>query len=367
MDAHRTRLVRMSTAEISHCYRHPDRETGLSCSECGRPICADCATFAPVGIRCPDHAGTRRGPTARVKPPTVRRAPGIALATGNAPVTKALIGINVVIYLVTVLPGRHSRRQQPTGLALRPGSFSGRPSPHGGWWRLVTAMFLHAILLHIGFNMYALWVIGTPVEQYLGTTRYLGLYFVSGLAGSAGALARSRRSRPSLGASGRDLRGPRRDDDPRVAGHGPARRPGGGLGRDQPRSVVRDPGHLVGRHVGGLIGGILIMLSLRALGRQPQSGAVRAARPRWRTRAGTGRRSVASRSRISKCAATPSRRRGSPSPRPGSRCRPDGRAARRASSRRARPSASRTHAPSLGREHALLRAASPRSRRRRAL
>src|SRR6184192_2067481 len=98
----RTRLVRMSTVETRYCYRHPDRETGLSCSECGRPICADCANFGPVGIRCPDHASVRRaGPATRLNPPTVRRAPGIALATGQAPVTYALIGINVVIYLIT--------------------------------------------------------------------------------------------------------------------------------------------------------------------------------------------------------------------------------------------------------------------------
>src|ERR1700751_1304852 len=98
----RATLARMTTVETQYCYRHPDRETGLSCSECGRPICADCATFAPVGIRCPDHASVRRGPATRVKPPPVHRASGIALATGDAPITKALIAINVAIYLVTV-------------------------------------------------------------------------------------------------------------------------------------------------------------------------------------------------------------------------------------------------------------------------
>ena len=72
-------------------------------------------------------------------------------------------------------------------------------------------MFLHASILHIGFNMYVLWVIGTPVEQYLGATRYLGLYFVSGLAGSAGALLQSPLT-PVLGASGA-IFGSRRHDD----------------------------------------------------------------------------------------------------------------------------------------------------------
>src|SRR5581483_7662330 len=98
-------LARMSTAEPRYCYRHPDRETGLSCSECGRPICADCATFAPVGIRCPDHAGVRRSPATRIRPRPVRRAPGIALASGQAPITRALIAANVAIYLITAVQG----------------------------------------------------------------------------------------------------------------------------------------------------------------------------------------------------------------------------------------------------------------------
>ena len=102
----------MSTAETRHCYRHPDRETGLSCSECGRPICADCATFAPVGIRCPDHAGVRRSPTTRLKPRPVRRARGVALASGNALVTRILIAINIVVYALQARSSnivRHAR------------------------------------------------------------------------------------------------------------------------------------------------------------------------------------------------------------------------------------------------------------------
>jgi membrane associated rhomboid family serine protease len=200
----------MSTAEPRYCYRHPDRETGLSCSECGRPICADCATFAPVGIRCPDHAGVRRGPATRIRPRPVRRAPGIALATGTAPITRALIAINVAIYLLTAAQGRGLN--SPGGAVLNKfiligsnaqlGPFAPGDLAHDHqWWRLVTAMFLHASIIHIGFNMFALYVIGTPVEQYLGKVRYLGLYFVSGLAGSAGALLQAPFT-PELGASG---------------------------------------------------------------------------------------------------------------------------------------------------------------------
>jgi membrane associated rhomboid family serine protease len=189
----------MSSVEPRYCYRHPDRETGLSCSDCGRPICADCATFAPVGIRCPDHAGVRRGPTTRLKPRPVRRTPGIALASGQAPVTRILIAINVAVYLLTAAQGNGFNA--PGGQLFTKWILYGPFVAQGDWWRLVTAMFLHASIIHIAFNMISLYLIGTPVEQYLGKARYVGLYFVSGLAGSAGALLQAPHT-PTLGASG---------------------------------------------------------------------------------------------------------------------------------------------------------------------
>src|SRR5579862_5889379 len=147
----------MSTAETRYCYRHPDRETGLSCSECGRPICADCATFAPVGIRCPEHAGQRRTAATRIRPRPVRRAPGIALATGSAPITKALIAINVGIYLITASQG--GGLNAPGGPLFNNFILAGsrwldqtgqvhNGLAQGDWWRLVTAMFLHASIIH---------------------------------------------------------------------------------------------------------------------------------------------------------------------------------------------------------------------------
>ena len=59
---------------------------------------------------------------------------------------------------------------------------------NGDWWRLITSAFLHANILHIGLNMLAIGWLGVPVERYVGHLRYLGIYMVSGLAGSAGAL-----------------------------------------------------------------------------------------------------------------------------------------------------------------------------------
>jgi membrane associated rhomboid family serine protease len=262
----------MSTVETSHCYRHPDRETGLSCSECGRPVCADCATFAPVGIRCPEHAGVRRGPTTRLKPKPVRRAPGVALASGTAPVTRILIAINVAIYLITAVQG--AGLNAPGGalfdkfVLIGSNSHLGLFAPHDlahdhEWWRLLTSMFLHASILHIAFNMFALYVIGTPVEQYLGRWRYLGLYFVSGLAGGAGAVLQAP-FQPVVGASGAifGILGAMLIIEWQVTGR---------LAGNAATWIVINlvisfaiPNISWGGHVGGLIGGILIMLGYAA-------------------------------------------------------------------------------------------------------
>jgi len=247
----------MSTAEPRYCYRHPDRETGLSCSECGRPICADCATFAPVGIRCPDHAGVRRSPATKVRPRPVRRAPGIALATGIAPITRALIGINVALYLIGASQG--AGFNNPGGALYAKLWLDGPDLHNGGWWRLLTTMFLHASIVHIAFNLFALWVIGRPVEQYLGPVRYLGLYLVSGLAGSAGALLQT--PGVTVGASGAifGILGAMVILEWQITGQ----LAGQAMSLVAINLVISFliPGISWGGHVGGLIGGVLIMLA----------------------------------------------------------------------------------------------------------
>jgi membrane associated rhomboid family serine protease len=181
------------TVETQYCYRHPDRPTGLSCSECGRPICTDCMTPAAVGIRCPEHAGRAMRPGAAGRRQPVIRVPRTQVRSSQALVTKILIAVNVGIYLVTAMQG--AGLNNPGGSLYLKWILFGPFVGQGDWWRLVTAMFLHGSLLHIGFNMLALWWIGAPVEEYLG------LYFVSGLAGSAGALLQAPTT-PVVGASG---------------------------------------------------------------------------------------------------------------------------------------------------------------------
>jgi membrane associated rhomboid family serine protease len=178
------------------CYRHPDRETGLACSECGRPICTECMTAAAVGLRCPDHAGKKRGPVGG----GIVRARQTRVGSSRALVTKILIAINIGVYVITAVQGAGINDPVGGSLYLK-WVLYGPFVAQGDWWRLVTAMFLHGFLLHLAFNMFALYVIGGPVEEYLGRVRFLLLYLVSGLAGSAGALIQSPTT-PVVGASG---------------------------------------------------------------------------------------------------------------------------------------------------------------------
>ncbi|MBA2296126.1 MAG: rhomboid family intramembrane serine protease [Actinobacteria bacterium] len=154
--------------------------------------------FAPVGIKCPDHAGVG---APRPTPQRTMRTAKRKFGGLDAPVTTVLIALNVLVYIVTVYQGGGVGR--PGGELFLDGALVGALiDVQGDWYRLVTAMFLHASLLHLGFNMLALYWFGTVVEQALGTWRFLLLYFVSGIAGSAGALALSDPFAVTVGASG---------------------------------------------------------------------------------------------------------------------------------------------------------------------
>ena len=138
-------------------------------------------TFSPVGIRCPDHAGVKRGPATKVVRNLQRSSAG---RTGS--VTATLIAINVGIYFLQLAGGASINAS--SGWIYQHGALYGPLVAHGDWYRLISAAFLHYGPIHLGMNMLALWWIGRPLEDYLGPIRYLLLYLVSGLAGSAGAL-----------------------------------------------------------------------------------------------------------------------------------------------------------------------------------
>jgi membrane associated rhomboid family serine protease len=160
------------------CYRHPNRETAVSCSNCGRPICPDCMTPSPVGMRCPECSKQRTK--------VVRGVGGTSLGT-TAPATFALIAINVAVFLAEIAGGGGGLTPQGSSLIFNFGLF-GPSVAEGEWYRLLTSGFLHASLFHIGFNMVALYFLGRILEPGIGTARFLAVYFVSLFAGSLGAL-----------------------------------------------------------------------------------------------------------------------------------------------------------------------------------
>ncbi|MGW3647676.1 rhomboid family intramembrane serine protease [Streptomyces sp. NPDC000878] len=185
------------------CYRHPDRETGIRCTRCERPICPECMVSASVGFQCPEcvrnGSGTGHAPNAS-RPRTL--AGGTVTADPRL-LTKILIGINLAVYLLQMTLGdEFTDRFQLIGSAYVPSLGSMEGVAEGQWYRLLTSMFLHGSVMHILFNMLSLWWIGGPLEAALGRARYLSLYLVSGLAGSALTYLIENPLQPSLGASG---------------------------------------------------------------------------------------------------------------------------------------------------------------------
>jgi membrane associated rhomboid family serine protease len=241
------------------CYRHPRTETAVSCSNCGRPICTDCMVFSAVGIKCPECAGSPAG-TKRA----ATRVRSVAREGSGFLATKTLIGINVLVFLVEA--AQANSITQPGGEIFLRGYLRAPEVADGEWWRLVTAAFLHANPLHIFFNMLMLWWFGRPLELMLGRGRFLAIYFISILAGSAGALLVTPTG-ATIGASG--------------AVFGIL---GAGLVLERHRIDVFGGSALliivfnlalsftlstvsIGGHVGGLVGGALTVLVLSRWGR----------------------------------------------------------------------------------------------------
>ena len=189
-----------ATGVDQHCYRHPGEFAGVRCTRCDRPICPRCMTAASVGFQCPEcvsegHRTVRQARTiygGKVRPNASRMGP----------VTTTLIVVNVVLFFATSAGGLNFASGGGTSslfvhLALIPPAVA-----HGQWYRLVTSMFLHFNVIHIAFNMYALFLIGPPLEAALGRVRYITLYFLAGIGGSILSLLNGPIVSEAAGASG---------------------------------------------------------------------------------------------------------------------------------------------------------------------
>jgi membrane associated rhomboid family serine protease len=149
-------------------------------------------TPTPVGMRCPECARQRTRVTQGV---------GQASLFSSSPATFVLIALNVAAYLAEIAFGSGGF-SGASGSVVGDFGLLGISVADGEWYRLVTGGFLHAGLLHLGFNMFALFFLGRLLEPGIGTPRFLALYFASLLAGSFGALALTDPGQITVGASG---------------------------------------------------------------------------------------------------------------------------------------------------------------------
>jgi membrane associated rhomboid family serine protease len=187
------------TGVEQRCYRHPNDATGVRCTRCDRPICPKCMTAASVGFQCPEcvaegHQSVRAQQT--VYGGRVRAGQSASL------ITFTLIGINVAVFIATSISGVNAISGSGTStlfnhLALNPAAVGS-----GQWYRLFTAAFLHFEIFHIGFNMYALFICGPPLEAALGRLRFSVLYLLAGLGGSVLSVLLGPLGETAAGASG---------------------------------------------------------------------------------------------------------------------------------------------------------------------
>lgn len=190
------------TGTSPRCYRHPDRETYISCQRCGRPICPDCMRQASVGFQCPECVREAAAST-----PRPRTAFGGRIVSRAPVLTTSLIAINVVVWILVNATGGITSRlglaliELPSDAGFRPGvGFHG--VAQGAYWQLLTATFTHVQILHIAMNMIGLWIFGSFLELALGRWRFLGLYLVSGIVGSVAVYLFAPADQATLGASG---------------------------------------------------------------------------------------------------------------------------------------------------------------------
>jgi membrane associated rhomboid family serine protease len=179
---------------IEVCYRHPNVPTRVHCTRCERPICPDCMIPAPVGFQCPECVEEARR--------EFRKGPGRPLR-GGISVTKALLVAIAIPFVIEVVLGGPEALFNPSGKllfdlgAMQPIAVAG-----GQFWRLFTAMFLHAGLLHVALNAYFFFLFGRMVESVYGKTWMLLIYLVGGFLASVASYAFGPVTTLAVGASG---------------------------------------------------------------------------------------------------------------------------------------------------------------------
>ena len=180
-----------------NCYWHPDRYAGVTCQRCERRVCAECMHTASVGFHCPACIAPQSINHGRKRISARSFARG-SNASEQSLTTRTLIAVNLFAFLVTLFRGGSlsSGGGDVTidfglvgyGRVLSAFSIDYVGIAEGEWWRMFTGGFLHAGFIHLAFNMFLLWMLGSQLERLLGPTSYLILYFGSLLSGALGVM-----------------------------------------------------------------------------------------------------------------------------------------------------------------------------------
>jgi membrane associated rhomboid family serine protease len=164
--------------------------------------CAFCGNLTPADRVDCIHCGMQSPELLTAQQEAVKKLRFVeAVFTRPFQFTVIFIGINVGIFALMWLTGGMSVMTADRDILV---AFGAKVNPlireQHQYWRLVTSMFVHIGLLHLAFNMYALWIIGQQIEQLYGAARFVLLYFACGLVGSLASLFFS--NAVSAGASG---------------------------------------------------------------------------------------------------------------------------------------------------------------------
>ena len=152
---------------------------------------------ASVGFQCPECVNAAASAS-----PTVTMHGGVMGGHRRPAMTITLIVLNVIVYGLSGINSYGGRLNIDGATIYLRGVLAGQCiRSDGQWYRLITGGFLHAGLLHLGMNMFALWIIGQGLEPVIGRLRFVLVYMVALLGGSAGVMLLSPDS-PTVGASG---------------------------------------------------------------------------------------------------------------------------------------------------------------------
>ena len=181
----------MTEQTVPTCYRHPDRITGLSCTTCGKSICVECSRDASVGQKCPECAV----PQGRSRVVNARASFGRP-SFQTAPVSFTIIAITAAIFVIGMLSPDAERWLFQT---FAQANFL---VAAGEWWRIFTAALLHGGMMHVLFNMYALYLFGPRLEQQVGSPAFAALYVATAGTGGMVSYIFGDIGQVSIGASG---------------------------------------------------------------------------------------------------------------------------------------------------------------------